>query len=115
LVPLPVTEAASPHGVSIHREKGESKLNKKSLRTNISAIHSSSKNTRLPTFSFLIDTNGSSDTTSSSRARGSAASGKREKSAAMGDEDGPSSVVVAEVYVESDDVVLAGVAPEWEY
>src|SRR6266566_774795 len=37
------------------------------LRTSISAIHSSSKNKRLPTFSFLIDTNGNSDTTSSSK------------------------------------------------
>ena len=37
------------------------------LRTSISAIHSTSKNTRLPTFSFLIDTNGNSDKTSSSK------------------------------------------------
>ena len=41
-------------------------------------------------------------------------SGKRAKSAAMGDEDDSSPMVIAEVYVEGDDIVL-GVAPEWEY
>lgn len=41
-------------------------------------------------------------------------SGKRAKSAAMGDEDDPSSMVIAEVYVEGDDIVL-GLAPEWKY
>ncbi len=43
------------------------KLKRLRVRTSISAIHSSSSNTRLPTFSFLSDTNGSSHTTSSSK------------------------------------------------
>ena len=53
----------------------------------------------------------SGDRQSASTLRGS---GKREKSAAMGDEDDSPSIIVAEVYVEGNDIVL-GVAPEWEY